>query len=88
MIKAQPFGILMGISCVALQTATSGRGGAGNLYSHVLEDGVFERVIAHEDVLIRQHREMQISRPARWTGRGGVGNIKRSEDDPDQEHCE
>ena len=49
---------------------------------------MFKRVIAHEDVLIRQRREMHADQLARGTGRGGVGNIKRSEDDPDLEHCE
>ena len=58
------------------------------MHQHVLEDGVFKRVIAHEDVLIRQRREMHADQLARGTGRGGVGNIKRSDDDPDPEHCE
>ena len=58
------------------------------MHHHVLEDGVFKRIIAHEDVLIRQRREMQADKLARWTGRGGVGNIKRSDEDPDLEYCE
>ncbi len=49
---------------------------------------MFKRVIAHEDILIRQRREMQADQLARASGRGGVGNIKRSDDDPDPENCE
>jgi Protein of unknown function (DUF3602) len=61
-----------------VQTTTSGRGGIGNAHDHVLEKGIFERVIAHEDVVIRQHREMRALKTSRTTGRGGAGNIKRS----------
>ena len=58
------------------------------MYDHVLEDGVFERVIAHEDVLIRQLHDIQAEQAARRTGRGGVGNINRAMGDPQQEYCE
>lgn len=47
---------------------------------------MFERVIAHEDCIIRQRREMD--KGTHRMGRGGVGNIKRSDNDPDLEHCE
>lgn len=60
------------------QTTTSGRGGLGNAHDHVLENGVFERVLAFEDAVIRSHREVKA---ARRTGRGGAGNIKASKGD-------
>ena len=57
------------------------------MHHHVLEDGVFKRVIDHEDSLIRHRRDIQPDKVALRTGRGGVGNVKRSDDDPDLEHC-
>jgi hypothetical protein len=61
-----------------MQTTTSGRGGLGNAHDHVLEKGVFERVLAYEDAVTRSHREVKA---ARRTGRGGAGNIKGSKGD-------
>lgn len=58
------------------------------MYNHVLEVGEAQRAATQEYELIRQRREMQAENIARWTGRGAVGNIKRSDDDTDQEYCE
>jgi len=59
----------------------------GNVHDHVLEKGVFERVLAHEDAVIRPHLEMQGFKASRSTGRGGAGNIKRSKEDKDGCEC-
>jgi hypothetical protein len=47
-----------------------------------------DRLVPHEDALIRQHREMQAEQAAIRARRGGAGNIKRSDDDADREYCE
>ena len=44
---------------------------------------VFKRVIVHEDCIIRQRREMD-----KVAHRMGRGSVKRSDNDPDLEHCE
>ena len=49
----------------------------GNFHDHVLEKGVFRRVIAYEDTVIQPYREMQARKIARTTGRGGAGNVGR-----------
>ena len=46
------------------------------------------RPLAHEDPLIRQRRGMQTEQATPHAGRGGVMNIKRSDDDTDREYCE
>lgn len=60
-----------------LQIATSGRGGAGNAWAHVLEDGVFERVMQYEKGRVqelKQQRELKhksalsMSRPRTMSG--------------------
>ena len=73
---------------LSVQTTTSGRGGVGNAQHHVLEKGVFERVIAHEDAVIRSYRDTQAMKTSRTTGRGGAGNIKRSKEDLFKDGCE
>jgi hypothetical protein len=73
---------------LCVQTTTSGRGGAGNAYDHVLEKGVFERVIAYEHILIRQYRKMQAPRDSQRTGRGGAGNVRSSTGDLNKDGSE
>jgi len=72
----------------SVQTTTSGRGGAGNCHGHVLEEGLFERVIAYEDLVIQPYRETQALKNSRTTGRGGAGNVGRSTDNLSKDDCE
>jgi len=58
------------------------------LYNHALEDGNPNQVVAREDPLIRQYREMQAEQIASRARRVAVASIKRSDDDADREYRE
>lgn len=58
------------------------------MYNHALEDDISSQVVAREDPLIRQYREMQAEQMASRARRAAVNNIKRSDDDADREYRE
>lgn len=61
----------------------------GNVTVTAADEGVFERVLAHEQAIVESIRERRgVKKGARSTGRGGMGNIKKVKGTPGSDACE
>jgi hypothetical protein len=64
-----------------LQAAHGGRGGSGNVWTHVIEEGVFDRVLKHEISRARVLKEERAYEKAERRRSGGALARARSHSD-------